>query len=47
MIVGLVAGLVLAVPIILPPFLFVWYLNGVGIRSVAKKVGMWRTSQTN
>ncbi len=47
MIAGLEAGLVLAVPIILPPFLFVWYLNGVGIRSVAKKVGVWGTSQTN
>lgn len=46
MIVGIFIGLVLAIPIILPPVLFVWYLNASGIRNVIKQMRTSRMPQS-
>lgn len=37
MVIAVIVGLALAVPIVLPPVLFVWYLNSGGITSAIKR----------
>jgi len=46
MMLGIFMGLVLAIPIILPPVLFVWYLNAGGIRGVTKQMRTGRVPQS-
>ena len=44
MLLGVVAGLILAVPIILPPLLFVWYLDVSGLHAISKQARKRRVS---
>ncbi len=46
MLVGLMVGLVLAVPLVLPALIFVWYLNSGGVINAIRVARIQRTMRS-
>lgn len=47
MIYGVLAGVLLAIPIALPPVLFVWYLNAGGFKGMIASMRLKRMAEHN
>ena len=45
MIYGVVAGILLAIPIALPPVLFVWYMNAGGFKGIIASIHLKRLAE--
>ncbi|MDP2919730.1 MAG: hypothetical protein Q8O43_05905 [Dehalococcoidia bacterium] len=46
MVMGFLMGMVLAIPIILPPIVFVWWVNSGGFMGAVKTARMKKAPQT-